>query len=71
MWLVPSICFGKNLIAYVRAGGSMIGEIIIEKKKGTNGIFFLTPIGDCATRSERISEDRRHIFLLPGNRGSI
>ena len=40
----------------------MIGEIRIETK-GT--------IGDCARRSERISEDLRHIFLLPGNRGSI
>ena len=63
MWLVPLLCFGKNLFVDVRAGEGMIGEIRIEKKKGT--------VGDCARPSKRFSEDWRHVFLLLGNRGSI
>ena len=70
MWLlVPLLCFGKNFFADVRAGDGMIGEIIIEKK-GTI-VFFFYPIGDCARPSKRLSEDWRHLSLLPGNRGSI
>ena len=67
--VVPLLSFGKNLFADVRAGDGMIGEIIIEKK-GTI-VFFFYPIGDCARPSKRLSEDWRHLSLLPKNRGSI
>ena len=35
MWLVPLLCFGKNLFVDVRAGEGMIGEIRIEKKNNS------------------------------------